>query len=228
MKHFFGVILFFSLTLFFNSCLDKKCPEPNPQIKYALSEGNRHWLDSVPNVNEQNAYSNLGGSGSFYLSKNRDFAGYDNKLCREIAGEFRNVAYDCWELNYEFNLSIWRFQEQDRLVLKNSYYSYYGYTSNLTANLFYGQFVMINLEDKNNKVAQVRSRSSNYDEINTTIPYTIIPSLTLNSKTYSDVYKIEFINKNFSLDQKTKAYWISPKHGLIQFEDFNGEIWTFN
>jgi hypothetical protein len=63
--------------------------------------------------------------------------------------------------------------------------------------------------------------------MDTIVPYQILPSFNVNGKDYSDVYKVDFVSEKYSLDKKLKTFWVDQRFGVLQFETFDGEIWTF-
>jgi hypothetical protein len=217
MKPLSQLFLFVISFLFFTACGEKDCRYPIPAVKNALEENERHWLESMTNYSySKSAKSNFGRNSQFYLYYSKGFETNKTAPCREYQNEIRKAEYENYQYNISFNLHIGKNQGEDLFVIND----FYG------ASFSGANYSKIRLANKSDLKAELHSTVSGYN-MDTIVPYQILPSFNVNGKDYSDVYKVDFVSEKYSLDKKLKTFWVDQRFGVLQFETFDGEIWTF-
>jgi hypothetical protein len=217
MKRASQLILFVTSILFFTACGEKDCRYPTPTLKNALEENERHWLESMTTYYySRSAKSNFGRTSPFYVYNSKGFETYKSAHCREYQNEIRKAEYENYQYYLRFNLNIGKNQGEDLFVINE----FYG------ASFSGANYAKIKLANKSNLKAELHSTVSGYN-MDTIVPYQILPSFSANGKDYSDVYKVDFVSEKYSIDKKLKTFWVDQRFGVLQFETFDGEIWTF-
>lgn len=217
MKRLSQLFLFVTGLLYFTACGEKDCRYPIPSVKNLLEENERHWLESMNTSYSRNPTSNYGRSAQFSIYKYQNYETYKTAPCREYQNELRKAEYYSYNTSLKFNIQIGKNQGEDLFVI-GSYYNYGSLGSN---------YAKIRLANKSDLIAELHSTVSGYN-MDTNVPYQILPSFNVNGKDYSNVYKVDFVSEKYSLDKKLKTFWVDQRFGVIQFETFDGEIWTFS
>lgn len=218
MKRVGQLFLFVTSLMFLSACGEKDCRYPIPAVKNVLEENERHWLESMNNYSYvRNVKSNLGIISPYYIYKSKGFETYKTAPCREYQNELIKAEYDNYQYNISFNLHIGKNQGEDLFVINN----FYG------ASFSGANYAKIKLANKSDLKAELHSTVSGYN-MDTIVPYQILPSINVNGKDYSNVYKVDFVSEKYSLDKKLKTIWVDQRIGVVQFETFDGEIWAFS
>ncbi|MES2656100.1 MAG: hypothetical protein V4620_10955 [Bacteroidota bacterium] len=206
------------IVLLFASC-SKDCPWPPPNVYFPLRDKNINWLKGLPIDTIITAISNKGRSLSYRLRPSIKFNSFGAPDCDLLWGEEHFLSYASSIYDYNFNILVYRHWEKDKLLVcgKNKFNYFHDDNS--------GE---INLLDKTNKKINISAEKNYYEHYSLDTSYSIIDTFQINSKTYFDVYKIDFIDKKYSIDDKVKTYYLDVKFGVLRFDTFDGEIWTLN
>ena len=114
---------------------------------------------------------------------------------------------------------IYRHWDKDKFLIGDPYKTNY-FSS--------GYYAEILLSDYNNKITINAKNRSGYGINNLDGTFSRMDSLTVGNKKYFDVFKIDFVDKKYSLDEKIKFFYVDLKKGVIRFDTFDGEIWSLN
>lgn len=209
------IFLFFIFYLF--SC-KKECAWPPPDINIPLRDSNVNWLKGLPIDTTLTASSNKGRTLSYRLVPSFWFIYFGSGDCEVYKGQENFVKYSSSIYNYNFNILVYRHWDKDKFILCGPYMGSY-YDEDSKAEII--------LSDKNYKMSAVALRSWKISG-NLDSTFSKIDTLVVNNKTYFDVYKIDFFEKKYSLDDKVKVFYIDLKKGVLRFDTFDGEIWTLN
>jgi hypothetical protein len=212
------IILLIFVGLF--GCTEKECSWPPQDIEIPLRDSNINWLKGLPIDTTLTASSNKGRNLSYRLVPRFGFVGFGSGNCKVYKGQEYFVSYTSSIYNYNFNILIYRHWDEDKFVLGDAYFN--SYFSN-----YYDCKSEIFLTNNENNI-NFSTEKSNREVFNLDTVFSKIDTLVIGNKTYYDVYKIDFFEKKYSLDDKVKVFYIDRKKGVVRFDTFDGEIWTLN
>jgi hypothetical protein len=185
-------------------CEDDEKPCPDNEITYLLLDTAGHWFESVMNNPTIYAFSNNGKTESYdtYYSQWINYFTIEN--CTRKKKEQRRLMFRSSLYKNDIDFEIKREIDFDYLTIEGD--------------------IKINIQHPTiSTVGYTEMYTGNKKSI--PIPVSIIDSMVVKSKTYYNVFKIDFKEPLYSFDQKLKVLYFNSRFGLIGFETFDGEIW---
>jgi hypothetical protein len=213
-------IVFIIITIIIFTSCHKECDWPYKDVNYPLRDSNVNWLKGLPTDTIITATSNKGRALSYRLVPRLEFEGFGaGDDCAVYHGQEHFLRYTSSIYDYNFNILIYRHWEKDKFLLCDPYKASYHMS---------GYQAEIILSDYNNKITIEAKNRSGYGINKLDGTFSRMDSLTVGNKKYFDVFKIDFVDKKYSLDEKIKFFYVDLKKGVIRFDTFDGEIWSLN
>jgi hypothetical protein len=170
------------------------------------------WFYEGRRVSDIPASSKKGLSESYSLTYIQDYAVWGSDDCTAFSGERRSMTYESSLYNHKYNFLIWKKQGGDFLNISEYFEGSLACKINISAN---------------DRACQVTyDKNAYYPKPIVSLPYTLIDTIMIDSSIYTNVYKIDLVQRKYSFDERTKVIYFNKTYGLLRFETLEGDEWS--
>lgn len=215
------IVLLVCLVFGLSNCEERDpdaCPNPKPELHCPLIDSAGHWFEGISNKQTILAQSSKGRAESYDISYYQRDESWGIENCYILFGNHRNVSYSSSLYNSTFTFDAKRIGNIDYLTVspKYSYYYYYNSSKN----------IKVNLQKPDTCTLSYIPAQNNNGNMEIPLPVSRLDSIIVKNKTYFNVYKIVLPDSIRSIDGSTKVLYFNGRNGLLQFETFDGEVWS--
>ncbi|MES2560130.1 MAG: hypothetical protein V4590_10340 [Bacteroidota bacterium] len=202
------IILLLSLCV---SACTKTCPDPLPEVLFMIADTPSHWLEGRETTPIIYARSAKGLTESYDISSTRNTSFWVEENCARLHGEVRHQRYISSLYQHKFRFTVQR--EKERSVIMITDDSYYDLNNTVTYDI-----------SQNNFCEVIYYKYGSYQSKRISLPIATLDTLTVQGRLYNKVFRIDF-DSAYSIGKRTKAIYFTAKHGLVRFDEFDGDSW---